>query len=213
MEESTNREKILKKVRNALIAKTTPLFPNLDMEKSVYANAQLPLEVIFAERFLAQQGQFVLCHGKVELMETVLGICDVHKFSELWCIDRTISAFFDEFEFPHQSVFDNVTDTDVEVAVVPCECLIARTGSIVFSPTILSDSQLLAIARNCIVIAHLNQLTPDFNEAMAYLKERNDNRTPSSLFIINGRITLNIASRAENLERQQEIIVILILPE
>ena len=36
MEDTTSREKVLKKIRNALISKTNNPFPSLDIESSVY---------------------------------------------------------------------------------------------------------------------------------------------------------------------------------
>lgn len=101
MDESTNREKVLKKVRSALISKTPNPYPNLDMDSNVFHQSSLPLEVEFAEKFTETNGQFVLCNGRIELMENILMVCDTNNYTDVVCIDRNLSAFFDEFEFPH----------------------------------------------------------------------------------------------------------------
>jgi len=192
MDESTHREKILKKVRNALISKTANPYPNLDMDSSVFNDSGLPAEVEFAEQFTAQNGQFVLCNDRVELMESLLLLCDNHQFKDVVCIDRNLSAFFDEFEFPHQSVFEYETDTNIEAVIVPCECLVARTGGIMFSPEVLTDEKILEVARNIIVIAHAYQLATDLNAALSYIKANNSGKLPSPLLVVNGKVKLNL---------------------
>ena len=59
MQDATSREKILKKIRQALIHKTTARFPNIDWEKNVYANEEVSLEEKFATAFTKVGGQFV----------------------------------------------------------------------------------------------------------------------------------------------------------
>jgi L-lactate dehydrogenase complex protein LldG len=211
MEESTNREKILKKVRNALIAKTANPYPNLDMDTSVYPQPELPLEVIFAENFMRQNGEFVLCNDRIELMESLLQVCDVHGFKDVVCIDRHLSAFFDDFEFPHQSVFEEETDVTIETVIVPCECLIARTGGIVFSPEILTDTQVMQVAQNVIVVAHAYQLVPELNDGLQYIKTQNGNQLPSSLTIVNGKTCVNLMEEnasADKLTNGKTIVIL-----
>lgn len=208
MDESTNREKILKKVRSALISKTPNPFPNLDSDSSVYHHSGLPLEVEFAENFTATNGQFVLCNGRIELMETILSACDTNNYSEVVCVDRNLSAFFDEFEFPHQSVFEPENDTDLQVVVLPCECVIARQGTIVFSKNTIGDLLLLRNARNLMVIAHSHQVVPDLKEALDFVKAQNDNRLPDEMLFLDGNRKHKSSGDAE----LSKITVILIQP-
>ncbi len=191
MEESTTREKILKKVRNALISKTVHPYPQIDMDSSLYPTQDLPLEVIFAENFSQQKGEFVLCNDRIELMESLLLVCDTHGFKDVVCIDRHLSAFFDDFEFPHQSVFEVETDVSLQAVIVPCECLIAQSGGIIFSPKILTDQKILEAAQNVIVVAHTYQLLPELNDGMQYLRSQNSNQLPESLIVVNGNALFN----------------------
>jgi len=59
MEESTSREKILKKVRDALIEKTEAPYPIIDQDSSVYKEITEPLDVAFAEELVRIAGKFV----------------------------------------------------------------------------------------------------------------------------------------------------------
>lgn len=212
MDESTNREKVLKKVRSALIAKTPNPYPNLDMDKVVFKSTSYSPEVQFAENFIQQGGQFVLCNGRVELMETILGVCDANDFSEVVCVDRNLSAFFDEFEFPHQSVFSEEDDTDIQVAIIPCECLVVRNGLIVLSDENIHRKALLRATQNLVIIAHTQQLIPDLTEALTYVRFQNDNNMPSELHVVTPDFLNQVENTLMTNTALKSMTVILIRP-
>ena len=106
MNESTNREKVLKKVRNALLSKTANPFPNLDFDSSVFHTNDLPSEVNFAEKFIQEGGNFILCENTVEVMEMLIALCEQNEWKKIICTDKNISSLLTEFEFPHQNAFD-----------------------------------------------------------------------------------------------------------
>ena len=66
MQESTGREKILKKIRKALIHKTANPFPEVEFETSVYPSNSELAEVIFAHAFTANGGHFIFCESENE---------------------------------------------------------------------------------------------------------------------------------------------------
>jgi len=208
MDESTNREKVLKKVRSALIAKTPNPYPNLDMDKGVYNSMSYSPEVQFAENFTQQGGQFVLCNGRVELMETILGVCDANDFTEVVCVDRNLSAFFDEFEFPHQSVFSEDDDTDIQAVIIPCECLVVRNGLIVLS----EDNIYQKVTQHLVIIAHTQQLIPDMTEALAYVRYQNDSNVPSELYFATPNFLNQIQNAVAANASVKSMTVILIQP-
>ncbi|HCI58443.1 MAG: hypothetical protein JST71_02730 [Bacteroidetes bacterium] len=212
MDESTNREKVLKKVRSALIAKTPNPYPNLDMDKGVYNSMSYSPEVQFAENFTQQGGQFVLCNGRVELMETILGVCDANDFTEVVCVDRNLSAFFDEFEFPHQSVFSEDDDTDIQAVIIPCECLVVRNGLIVLSEDNIYQKALLRVTQHLVIIAHTQQLIPDMTEALAYVRYQNDSNVPSELYFATPNFLNQIQNAVAANASVKSMTVILIQP-
>jgi L-lactate dehydrogenase complex protein LldG len=59
MQESTTREKILKKIRQALIHHNPQPYPNIDWEKNVHVQSDESLEETFAKEFTKVGGQFV----------------------------------------------------------------------------------------------------------------------------------------------------------
>jgi len=71
MEDSTSREKILKRVRDALIEKTEAPYPIIDQDSSVYKEITEPLDVTFAEALVKIAGKFVYCESEDEFAATL----------------------------------------------------------------------------------------------------------------------------------------------
>lgn len=74
MEETTPREQVLKKIRNALISKTENPYPSLDMEAPVYHSFTDPVDITFAEQFVKAGGKFVYNENEPELRNNLLSL-------------------------------------------------------------------------------------------------------------------------------------------
>ena len=66
--DSTTREKILKKIRQALIHKTNQRFPSIDWDKNIYVSSEDSLEEQFANAFTKIGGQFIFCENELEFL-------------------------------------------------------------------------------------------------------------------------------------------------
>ena len=72
MEESTSREKILKKVRNALMNKPAKeSIANIDFESEVFYKADDEPELIFAQNFTEAGGKFIFCEDNAILIDNL----------------------------------------------------------------------------------------------------------------------------------------------
>jgi len=69
MEESTSREKVLKKVRHALIYKTDNPFPHVDFDSPVYKPMGDTPDVNFAQEFTKVGGVFIYCENEAKLQQ------------------------------------------------------------------------------------------------------------------------------------------------
>ena len=85
MEDSTSREKILKKVRDALIEKTETPYPILDQDSSVYREITDPLDVTFAEALVKIAGKFVYCESEDEFTGTLKSFILEKDWGLLYC--------------------------------------------------------------------------------------------------------------------------------
>jgi len=180
---TTAKEKMLKKIRQALLQKREN--PNPAFEDSpLYKDEEDPLDVTFAREFTNVAGQFVYCDGEINLIENLIILLEKLKLTKLYVWDKNLQKFLDQYGFPyhkHRSDFD-----DFEVGVTACEALIARNGSILISNADASGRRLSVYPPVHIVIAKTSQLVMDIKHGMALMREKYGNDLPSMITTITG---------------------------
>jgi L-lactate dehydrogenase complex protein LldG len=184
MEESTSKEKVLKKVRDALINKTDNPYPNVDFETSVYKEINESLDVNFAQEFTRVGGKFVYCENMDELVSNLSLICQGNRWDEVFCLDPLLQDVLDKAEIPFGS--DDDSFQTLKVGVTGCEYLIARLGSIMVSSQQISGRRLNVFPEIHVVIAYSSQLVPDLKQALADIKLKYSARIPSLISVITG---------------------------
>ena len=73
-----------------------------------------------------------------------------------------------------------------DVSITGCECLVARTGSIVMSAAQLSGRTTSVYAPIHICIAYSNQLVPDIKDALQLVKDKYGDNLPSLITFATG---------------------------
>lgn len=184
MQESTTREKVLKKIRNALISKTANPYPNLDFDSQVFRmNDDVP-ELIFARAFREAGGNFVFCADMLEFAENLLNLAQKGNWRNLLCVESGLLNFLQQCEFPVTNDFSRITEG--LVTVTQCECLVARTGSILVSSAQASGRSLPLFTPVHVVVAFPNQLVDDLRDAFQLMQSRYQDQQPSSVTFITG---------------------------
>ncbi|MBK7967460.1 MAG: LUD domain-containing protein [Bacteroidetes bacterium] len=184
MQDSTTREKVLKKIRSALISKTPNPFPNLDFDSSVFRmNDEVP-ELIFAQAFREAGGNFVFCETMLDFAEGLLNIAQEKKWSKLLCVEKELADFLDQCEFPVNRNPAAVTST--QAAITQCECLVARTGSIMVSSAQTSGRGIPVFTPIHVVVAFPDQLVDDLKDAFNFIKSKYKDQQPSATTFITG---------------------------
>ncbi|PWG81118.1 LutC/YkgG family protein [Pararcticibacter amylolyticus] len=183
MKDTTSKEKMLKKIRKALLEKRENPYPNLE-EAPVYEPYGDYLEVMFAEQLSQVAGKFVFCEDEIQFIENLLLLADEKGWRKIYCWEPALQELLSHFEFPFYS-----TDTDfmqAEVGITLCESLIARNGSIVLSNGNAAGRRLSIYPPHHIVVAYASQLVPDLKDALKQLKARYDTNIPSMVSIVTG---------------------------
>lgn len=75
----------------------------------------------------------------------------------------------------------------MEVAVTECECLVARTGSVLVSSANLGGRQLQVYPPIHVVIASRSQIYPYITDALQFVNEKYKGLLPSLLSIVTGQ--------------------------
>lgn len=182
MEESTNREKVLKKIRASLLSKTDNPYPRISFESSVFEPDPEDQLLVFAARAEEAGARFFLIENELEFMEFVVKLGLHYKWKNIFCVEEDLSNLLTECELPHHT--DTGAIEKIDVALSTCECLIAQSGSIVFSSKEQSRS-VPAYTPFHIVLAHASHLCPDIKDAIAWLKHKYQ-KLPGALSIVTG---------------------------
>ncbi len=184
MQDSTTREKILKKIRKALIEKTINPYPDIDLDSNVYKVSSEPLEIAFAQEFTRVGGKFVFCENELDFIESIISLAQIKKWDSFLCWEPGLQKYLTECEFPFLADDSNLKDSLVGVTL--CEALIARTGSILVSSRQIAGRRLFIYPHIHIVLAYATQLLPDNKEALNFIKAKYLDRIPSLISSITG---------------------------
>jgi L-lactate dehydrogenase complex protein LldG len=184
MEESTQREKILKRVRNALIYKTDNPFPNPDFESNVYKEMTDSPEVVFAEEFIKVSGKFVYCESENEFTENMKSLINENQWTNVFCKEDKVKKILEAGNIPFFSEDKDLHE--IEVGITQCEYLIARLGSIMVSSRQQCGRKMFVYPPVHIVIAYTSQLVNDLKQALAGIKQKYADNIPSMISVITG---------------------------
>ncbi len=71
LQEITPKERILKRIREALTAAPVPVERAIDLDSPVFVPAGATLDVVFAENFVHRGGRFVYCENMEEALQSL----------------------------------------------------------------------------------------------------------------------------------------------
>ena len=183
MKETTSKEKMLKKIRKALLEKRDNPYPNLE-DTPLYKESDEFLEVMFAEQFTAIAGQFIYCADEIQFIENLLQLADEKKLRKIYCWEQPLQQLLSTYEYPFYS-----TDTDflqADVGITLCEALVARNGSIMVSNAGAAGRRLSIYPNIHIVLAYTSQLVMDLKDGLTLIKEKYSDKLPSMISNITG---------------------------
>ena len=184
MEDSTSREKILKRVRDALIEKTEAPYPIIDQDSSVYKDMTEPLDVTFAEALVNIAGKFVYCESEDEFAGTLKSFILEKNWGVLFCQDSKIHNLLKMGGIPYESNPEAILEA--RIGITRCEYLIARLGTVMVSSRLSPGRKITVYPEIHLVVGYTSQLVPDLKQALANLKKKYRDNFPSMVSLITG---------------------------
>ncbi|NDA80972.1 MAG: hypothetical protein EBX92_07645 [Actinobacteria bacterium] len=131
MNVSPSKENILKRIRQALTQETPIPFPQREVSADpVVHPLKQDIEVEFAERFTALEGKFIYCINRQELAFQLGSLIRKMDWEKVYCVEEKLKDLIIPV------IGDRLYNEDLskaDVSITGCECLVARTGSIVLS--------------------------------------------------------------------------------
>jgi len=180
---TTSKEKLLKKIRKALLEKRDNPYPNLEDLPHYPQIDELP-EVVFAQQFTAISGQFIFCENEVQFIEHLLGLAEDRKWRKIYCWEPPLQEILSRFGYPYYETDKNFENADVGFTL--CEALIARNGSILVSNANMAGRRLSIYPPVHIVLAYSSQLVTDLKDGFKLIKNKYANDLPSMISTISG---------------------------
>jgi L-lactate dehydrogenase complex protein LldG len=181
MEDSTTKEKVLKKIRASLLSKSPNPFPQLEIDSSVFSQRTEDAVVEFGNQLTLAGGKFFIVEDELEFASGLVDLGMQHLWKNIICIEEGLSNLLYECDLPHSCLVEDIKD--MNVAVTGCECAIIRSGSIVLSSKHQTRT-VPAYAPVHIVLVKASQLVNDMKEMFTYFK--NQGKLPSAISIITG---------------------------
>ena len=174
MKVSSSKEKILKKIREALSNPVPLPFPKSEGSTGIFPPSDKELEVLFAEEFTHLTGKFAFCMNEEDAQNQLQLLIALRKWSKIYSKEEALLPFFD----PSLQTDDL---HNCEAAITSCHYLIARTGSIVLSSAQQHGRTASVYAPVHICFAYTDQVVFDTRDALKLMKETYGNKLPSSL--------------------------------
>jgi L-lactate dehydrogenase complex protein LldG len=182
---TTSKEKILKKVRQALIFKSKGKYANIDLESNVYAHNEADESIYetFAREFTQLTGQFVICDNRFDFIDKLLTLIERRKYKNLYCWDAQIQEQLRDAGVGFQEQKNQ--PEKMQAAITGCEALIARTGSVMVTSG--KNSRVLTVFPPVhIVVAYTSQVVMEIKDGLQILRNKYGRNTPSMISFISG---------------------------
>ncbi len=184
MDESTTREKVMKRIRNALIQKGSNPYPDIDLDSPVYHETDDSHDIVFAEAFTNAGGKFIYCESEQEFYSTLVLLIKTNRYGTLFCRDESLLSLLQQNNIAATN--DESLLAETKVTLTGCEYLVARLGSIVVSSRQKGGRKLNISPDVHMVVATSSQLVGDLRHALAALREKYGKSLPSLVSFITG---------------------------
>ncbi len=195
MDETTSREKVLKKLRHALLYKMPNPVKQLDRESPIYADLREDLDINFAQEFTQGGGIFLYCENETALETAIKSLYETRQWSNVHCQDASLQYTLTQAGVPFES--NPSTVADMQIGITHCEYLVSRTGSILVSSA--NGRKMVSLPHTLVVVAYTHQLIYDIEDALQAISLKYGNDLPSMLTFITGPArTFSVEQREVN---------------
>lgn len=185
--DTTYKEQILAKVRNALLEKQEALFKDIDLctETWIPIKEEDGTAVTFAQNFTENSGIFIYLESEREFADCLMQLAPQNGWEPLWCTSPAMRALLDKYGIPYSTSLEREPKQKL-VSLTDCECLIAKTGSILLSDALTLTREAYALADILLVFATTEQIVGGLKDAFLDVEKKYKGNKPSQLSIITG---------------------------
>jgi len=182
---SQAREIILSSIRKSLSESEVPIpFPEAEKKTDFFAKDDLTAEEKFAEAFTALGGKFVYCADEHELIVQLQALADTMGWQQIQSKDSFLLQLFADKNI---DLLQDAGDMHhIEIGLSMCECLVARTGSVILSAAQESGRSLPVYVPIHIAVAFSNQVVWDIADGIQLMHDKYEGKLPSMMSLTTG---------------------------
>ncbi|MFT3740428.1 MAG: lactate utilization protein [Breznakibacter sp.] len=186
-----SRDEILANLRRGRSLRKDGPFEEPEWESPVFP---VPTDLLdtFKNELEAISGKVFAGNSADELIDRLQLILDERNIDSLYCLDGQLMSMLGH-KMKLQSSREGFDA--MEAAITRCECLVARTGSIMVSSAHESGRRLNVFPPVHVVWAQVSQLVPFVDDALQVMKSRYPHELPSQITLVSG------ASRTADIEK------------
>lgn len=184
--DSTNKEQILAKVRNAILEKDEDRFTDINLQDDTWMpfKEEDGNEFTFIERFKENGGIFMYFESIKHFKEAIKQFVDENGWSPLLSTSPKIKEILSDSDIEISD--DYKSSKKKNVSLIDCECMIAQTGSIMVSDITAGSRAAFSFADTLLIYATPAQFVSKMKDAFQFIKEKYGNEIPSEISIISG---------------------------
>ena len=197
---TTNNEQILALLRNAVIEKPEAMFKDIDLRTDTWKpiSEEDGSAITFVQRFKDMGGIFIYLENEAELGECLKQLAPQNGWGTLWCTSPEMQALLEKYGVNYVVDKPNRNDNPKIANIIPCDYLIAQTGSIVVTDGRAGSRKAYTDPDILLVMARTDQIVVGLKEAMQKLNKQLGDAGTSQAVILTG------TSRSYDIE--QEIV-------
>lgn len=180
---SSARNNILKRIETALEKNIEAPFSEHLTTPFSFQNQENDLTALFTREFKALDGQVIFCSGKHALLAAINQLTTEQNWTHIQCQSP---GLLEQLELRQLSSINNPNENEADAGITDCECLVARTGTIVLSSAQASGRVLPVYSPVHLVISSVDKIVFDLGDALNLMKNRYSDQLPSALFFASG---------------------------
>ncbi len=185
--DTTYKEQMLAKIRNAIIEKPEALFKDIDQRTETWVpiKEEDGTAITFVQHFQEHDGIFIYLESEAEFTECIRQLAPQNGWEPLWCTSPTMQALLKRNGISFTPTQEHENQQRL-VSLTDCECLVAQTGSIVLSDTLTQTRAAYALPDVLLVYATTKQIVNGMKDVFRLMKNRYGQEMPSQMAILTG---------------------------
>ena len=182
MDNFSARNNILEKIREALKEPSGRRLPESKGDVFYRTNHMSLLEK-FSDEFAAIDGKLEVCEGKSTLDKRLMELKKQNGWEHIYC---NTASFREDVGLDDLSFTGSGDPESASAVITGCECLVARTGTIVLSAAQAYGRALTVYTPVHIVVASVGQLVYDVGDGIERIIQQYGANLPSAIFFASG---------------------------